>query len=499
MSKDVPKIAFLGLDGVGKSFLRSIIERFNLKYMKELMKHIVEFRAIPPYTPLAWTSIFSGVNPGKHGVFGFFKPRLDDYGKIVGFEVNTSRDIAAPRIFEIANAHGLRSILMNVPFTYPIRYIHGYRNMIIVSDWTSPVQKIFPESIDSRLRGDPTYGKYVGMNPPSEWYEASSVKGYMNMLRMYIEGRIAIYYQLLEEYEWDCLFIVFSVFDWILHHVRFKKLWLFDENVRGYAMEIFRAIDRFIGFVIKSSDIVFIGSDHNFSRKTLAFRVYNFLEGMGLANLKFPFKVYYQLRTNLGPNILRRILSIAKKAGKRLKRGGTKHRGGLVMFIEPTSLGLYIQKGEKYDAIKRSILNKGNRFPFVKFFTNDILYWGPHVGNAPDIVIIPREFVQLSTWGLTIWSRVNTLNHGYNAIFSYVASSPELRKMMEYLPLNEMTIYDVTPIMLYVMNLFAPYYFDTSHCIAKKIMSQLDTESLDKNLYRLKRLLKVFRIAKKKH
>ena len=70
---------------------------------------------------------------------------------------------------------------------------------------------------------------------------------------------------------------------------------------------------------------------------------------------------------------------------------------------------------------------------------------------------------------------------------------------MEYLPLNEMTIYDVTPIMLYVMNLFAPYYFDTSHCIAKKIMSQLDTESLDKNLYRLKRLLKVFRIAKKKH
>jgi len=499
MSKNVPKIAFLGLDGVGKSFLRSIIEQFNLKYMKEFMKNIVELKAIPPYTPLAWTSIFSGVNPGKHGIFGFFKPKFNDYGRIVDFEVNTSKDIAAPRIFEIANAHGLRSILMNVPFTYPVHYIHGYRNMIIVSDWTSPIQMIFPKSIDSRLRGDPRYRKYVGMNPPSEWYEASSVKVYMNMLKTYVEGRLAIYYRLLEEYEWNCLFIVFSVFDWMLHHVRFRKLWLFDENIHGYVLEILRAIDRFMGFVIKNSDIVFVGSDHNFSRKTIAFRVYNFLEKMGLINLGFPFKVYYQLKTNLGPNILRRILSIVKRTGKALKWEGSKRRGSLVMFVEPTSLGLYIQRGEEYDAIKKSIINKGNRFPFVKFFTNDILYWGPHVGNAPDIIIIPREFVQLGTWGLTTYGRVSTLNHGYNAIFSYVAHSTELRKKMECLPLNEMTIYDATPIMLYVMNLFAPYYFDTSRSIAKKIMSQLDAESLDKNIYQLKRLLKIFRITKRKH
>jgi len=70
--------------------------------------------------------------------------------------------------------------------------------------------------------------------------------------------------------------------------------------------------------------------------------------------------------------------------------------------------------------------------------------------------------------------------------------------MMEGLSLSKVTIYDITPVMMYTMGIFAPIHFDVSHDIKESIIDRSSPEISDKNAYMLKRLLRIFRIMKRR-
>jgi len=53
-----------------------------------------EPKVIIPYTAPSWTTVATGVNPGKHGIFNFIKP----YGEI---GVVKSDEVMYPRINEV--------------------------------------------------------------------------------------------------------------------------------------------------------------------------------------------------------------------------------------------------------------------------------------------------------------------------------------------------------------------------------------------------------------
>ena len=61
------KVCIIGLDGVNTKVLDLIIGS-STKGVKTTL-----ISTIPPYTPAAWTSIFTGVNPGMHGVISFLR------------------------------------------------------------------------------------------------------------------------------------------------------------------------------------------------------------------------------------------------------------------------------------------------------------------------------------------------------------------------------------------------------------------------------------------
>lgn len=74
---------------------------------------------IPPWTPSAWPSLYTGVNPGKHGVMGF-----------VGYEgydwhVVSHNDVRKPSLWELLSHHGMTSVVVNVPVTHPPRPFDG--------------------------------------------------------------------------------------------------------------------------------------------------------------------------------------------------------------------------------------------------------------------------------------------------------------------------------------------------------------------------------------
>ena len=74
-SRSNKKVCILGLDGVSLINLKIFAKSFALSGINKVLNKglVCSTLSIPPYTPLAWVSIFAGVNPGKHGVYGFYK------------------------------------------------------------------------------------------------------------------------------------------------------------------------------------------------------------------------------------------------------------------------------------------------------------------------------------------------------------------------------------------------------------------------------------------
>ncbi|HET7482823.1 MAG TPA: alkaline phosphatase family protein, partial [Actinomycetota bacterium] len=73
----------------------------------------------PPMTDCAWTSAFTGVNPGKHGIFGSWYRAPGSYS----CRYFSGRDRKAAALWEIADEP--RFLVWNVPMTYPPERVHG--------------------------------------------------------------------------------------------------------------------------------------------------------------------------------------------------------------------------------------------------------------------------------------------------------------------------------------------------------------------------------------
>ena len=78
------KVVLLGIDGADWRLLKPMLNEGTLKTFSEIIQHGsfgVLKSTVPPLSIPAWTSIFTGVNPGKHGLTGVIL-REDDSFKI---------------------------------------------------------------------------------------------------------------------------------------------------------------------------------------------------------------------------------------------------------------------------------------------------------------------------------------------------------------------------------------------------------------------------------
>ncbi|HKJ59078.1 MAG TPA: alkaline phosphatase family protein, partial [Halobacteriales archaeon] len=96
---------------------------------------------IPPWTPSAWPTAFTGTNPGKHGLFDFLA--FDGYDWAV---VDATRLRERP-IWETASTAGLTSVVVNVPVTHPPRSFDG----ALIPGYTAPES---PPCYPAGLLGD---------------------------------------------------------------------------------------------------------------------------------------------------------------------------------------------------------------------------------------------------------------------------------------------------------------------------------------------------------
>lgn len=113
------KVIVIGLDGATFKLIKPWIKEGNLPTFKEMMENGVYGdleSTIPPTTCPAIPSFYTGKDPEKILVFGFTKKD----------HVITSIDIKSDKIWDILTRYGIKSLIMNVPVTYPPSKIKGH-------------------------------------------------------------------------------------------------------------------------------------------------------------------------------------------------------------------------------------------------------------------------------------------------------------------------------------------------------------------------------------
>lgn len=128
-----PRLIMIGLDGVGLDLARSLADRGvmpNLGRMMHAGRAWSTASPLPEVSPVCWTSMFSGTDPGEHGIFGFGEYDLARGG----VRPVDSSHVRAERLWERLSRLGRRSVVLNVPLTFPAKEIHG----VMVSGFVTP-------------------------------------------------------------------------------------------------------------------------------------------------------------------------------------------------------------------------------------------------------------------------------------------------------------------------------------------------------------------------
>ncbi|KPK35872.1 MAG: hypothetical protein AMK70_04425, partial [Nitrospira bacterium SG8_35_1] len=114
------KVVVLGIDGVPYSLLNRFIDQGIMPNLASLAGKgtLTDMTAtIPEISSTSWSTFMTGVNPGRHGIYGFMELQDGSYK----WRFPNSNDLKSSTLWDIAGKNGKQSIVINVPSTYPAR------------------------------------------------------------------------------------------------------------------------------------------------------------------------------------------------------------------------------------------------------------------------------------------------------------------------------------------------------------------------------------------
>lgn len=79
------RLLLIGIDAACHSVVEPLVTSGAVPNLRGLMREGISGELtsqIPPWTPSAWPTIYTGTNPGKHGVFGFLAFEGYDWGLV---------------------------------------------------------------------------------------------------------------------------------------------------------------------------------------------------------------------------------------------------------------------------------------------------------------------------------------------------------------------------------------------------------------------------------
>ena len=393
------RVGVLGLDALSYDYLKKLADAGAIPFINSMTQKNkkVVLRAIPPVTAPSWSSIMTGVNPGKHGVFSFF--HYMKTGDSWRQRVTTSLDLMHPRVHEMAAMAGATSIVFNPIPDYPV--LPFPRTTVVSNLFFVDRQVSYPKSA-----GNEFFKNWESIVAASIVPTCEIIETYIDVLDSYIEAT-----EKAIKKEPDLLWINLNIPDTILH----KCVDLVDKRTTSEEIKLYSLVDRLAKIISESFDVFMIISDHGFTGYDTLVSVNDILVKEGYAvstNEPPPLNAIFRARKK--EKIKKKELKIPTWLLLTIKKLKLKKPAKAVLHLVSTLLREEIKVyTSQWVDIRKSVAF----FPYHLYFgvlLNDrskrdqvlsklrkyhdliiaelpeAIYSGPYLDRGPDIVVLPR-------------------------------------------------------------------------------------------------------------
>ena len=470
----ISKTILVGIDGGTWNILKPLIAEGALPHFEEIVRDGVSgvLRSTIPYTTLpGWTSMFTGVNPGKHGI-------IENVIRINNeFVICNSMYRMVKTVWQFLHDHGYSSTVVNDPVTYPPDKIGIHvtglltpgasKNYVMPSNLTDVIEKV-----SDGYTPDIQHNYYDNLRKNRE-VAFKQVKDYGLKI-----AKVGMH--LLKNYSWDMAAVIFTSTDRMQHF-----FWHQPDYLRRHYQEIDSYLGDFMNLASTEQANVIIASDHGFTGVKEFFFINALLYRKGLLK---PLKegvltsgmrragitrasVVNLLRKNLPLyRIIRRLTPRSLKKSLPLsERMKIDHYSSKIYAF--TNLGLFINSidEKELEALLKEIstVQSSDGIPFIKeILRRDEVIWGPYAERAPDIIILPNSGYKVrnelyldarlsskpyyADYGITF-----TGEHEIDGIL--MAIGPDMARGKQ---IETKRVWDIAPTLLHMADLPIPDYFD---------------------------------------
>jgi len=246
-------IYLLGLDGASMNTIRESLRRIHLPNFEKLIHEgsFADLKSVYPYvTAPAWTTIFSGVNPGKHGIFEMFEVRED---KVVP---SNMRMTDVPLLWDYLSWAGKRTLVVGVPFIYPAPKING----IFLTGRFARKLSCYPEEVSSKFDLSGFDYDDLSMEKKTEKILVEGSDSISTQILENLKKRTKTISKMIDSEKWDVVIAVEGLPDDLLH-LSYGN----DSTVD----EMYLTLDGLLGEILRrmtSSDSLLVFSDHGFCK-----------------------------------------------------------------------------------------------------------------------------------------------------------------------------------------------------------------------------------------
>ena len=402
------KVFVLGLDGATWDLLNPLMDQGmmpNLQKIVESGASGILKSTIPPYTAPAWVSCVTGVNPGKHGIFGF---TMNDSAASER-EFTGSNYVQVPKLWHYVNAAGRKAGMINIPVTYPAEPVDGF----CVPGFLTPLGKehfTHPVSIYKEFLKPIEYVINVRIAALCGSSEEIFLK-LIDDIKSCTQKRYEAMKLLRKAYEPDFFMIVFTCMDKI-QHIFWKYLDCRDpmystplaQKARPHILSIYKQVDDIIGKILEDigdDTTLYLVSDHGFGPKKKIFYTNKWLEQNGfLAMKKFSlirhrFLLRYMKKmdfSNRNIEVFNNPIYRFINAEKSAFLGSDPYEQGIYHIGKSGPTEYWGNVAKLKQALKRLKDPSTGRFLFDDVYHRDDLYTGDYKDRAPDLIFKMADY-----------------------------------------------------------------------------------------------------------
>ena len=277
MSQTGARVLVIGLDGA----TWDLADRFMAEGRMPVMEGLVAGGAraplnstMPPMTLPSWSSMLTGCNPGRHGIFDFVRRQPGTWD----LEFTNATHRLVPTVHRVLSDRGARVASIAVPTTWPPDDLNG----VVVSGFDSPVSTgidgsfCHPPGLYSELQrrfGGLRFADFQETDIGPGWHEAA-----LAALMREIPRKESIGRWLMGRERFDLFMMLFGESDTASHH-----FWMFMDEasprhparwfgrrippaLRDAIATVYSRLDQAVGRLIDQAqpDVVCLCSDHGF-------------------------------------------------------------------------------------------------------------------------------------------------------------------------------------------------------------------------------------------